>query len=295
MSRVKIDVLCIGTASYDLVFPVSKHPDADEKMVSESLVMCGGGPAANAAMTVSRLGGTSAFAGYLGEDAFGDQHMAELTSEGVNIDLIVRGQSATPLSVILVKPNGDRSLVNYGIKKDYLPRGSIDFSRVVPSVILLDGHQPLVSMDGLDRFKGDVFVVLDAGSVHPGTEMLLDKVDCLVCSEKFSNDWTGESDPLRAALVLAGSVPTIVITLGERGLVWKDPKTEDSIRAFEVNAVDTTGAGDVFHGAFALGIARGWEWEKILRFSSAAAALCCTKLGARQGIPKKEEVESFLH
>ena len=85
-----------------------------------------------------------------------------------------------------------------------------------------------------------------------------------------------------------------VITLGEKGLLWKRNKDHGHSPAFKINAVDTTGAGDTFHGAFAFCIATGKSWEDTLRFSSAAAALCCTKMGARKGIPNKKELEQFL-
>ena len=294
MSPFEVDVLCIGTASYDLVFPVARHPGPDEKMVAEDLVMCGGGPAANAAVAAARLGGTSAFAGYLGSDDFGDRHMAELEAEEVHTGLVVRGEAPTTLSVVLVKPNGERALVNHGIMRDYLPRGSVDFTGVNPRVMLLDGHQPFVSRDALDVFDRDATVVLDAGSVHRGTEMLLDSVDYLVCSETFAVEWTGESEPGRAASALADVVSSVVVTLGRHGLVWKDRTSEGRMDAFEVKAVDTTGAGDAFHGAFALALSRGKGWEETLRFASAAAALCCTKRGARRGIQMLNEVESFL-
>ena len=88
---LNVDVLCVGHASYDLVFSVAHHPSADEKIVADGLLSCGGGPAANAAVCVARLGFTSAFAGYLGRDLYGDNHFQELNDEGVNTQLIIRG------------------------------------------------------------------------------------------------------------------------------------------------------------------------------------------------------------
>ena len=108
-----IDVLCVGHAAYDLTFAVPHHPAPDEKAFATSLTSCGGGPAANAAVTVAKLGGCSAFAGYLGQDIYGDLHLAELQEAGVDTTLVVRGTSPTPLSVIWAKPDGQRSLVNY--------------------------------------------------------------------------------------------------------------------------------------------------------------------------------------
>ncbi|MDD5631094.1 MAG: PfkB family carbohydrate kinase, partial [Methylococcales bacterium] len=108
-SPVHIDVLCVGHASYDLVFSVDHHPAEDEKIVAGGFVSCGGGPAANAAVTVAKLGFKSAFSGYLGQDLYGEKHYQELVGLGVNADLISRGTSPTPLSTVLVKPDGKRA------------------------------------------------------------------------------------------------------------------------------------------------------------------------------------------
>ena len=143
---MEINVLCVGHASYDLVLPVDHHPEADEKCFASGLIGDGGGPAANAAVTVARLGGTAAFAGYLGLDHFGNLHLDELRSEGVLDDLIVRGNSPTPLSMILVKPDGKRTIVTYKAGTPALDPGQIDFSDVHPKAILFDGHEPEISI-----------------------------------------------------------------------------------------------------------------------------------------------------
>ena len=294
-ANTRVDVLCVGHASYDLVFSVPQHPLPDEKSVAGSLIRCGGGPAANAAVAVSRLGYLSAFAGYLGEDEFGAIHLAELEGENVLVDHVVRGTGQTTLSVVLVKPDGQRSLVNYRAEGHPLPRGCIDFSNMRPKVILFDGHEPFLSAELVELFKGDgVKTVLDAGSLHEGTELLASKVDYLLCSEKFVRQFTGEMDKDRAIDKLLVHAPVVVITLGERGLLWKSPGDRGELPAHEVEAIDTTGAGDAFHGAFAACIAAGKDLDYTLRYASVVAAICCTKLGARPGLPTKREVDEFI-
>lgn len=291
----KIDVLCVGHASYDLVFSVPHHPSSDEKCAASSLVSCRGGPAANAAVTVSRLGYSAAFAGYLGNDVFGEMHFLELRQEDILPDLIVRGTSPTPLSVALVKPDGRRSLVNYRGSTKPLPRHSINFTDIDPTVILFDGHQPLISTTLAEnaRERG-LKTILDAGSLRRGIEELITLVDYLVCSERFAHQFTGERDERQAVSKLHEYAPTGIITLGERGLIWKSPQGMGVLPAFAVNAVDSTGAGDTFHGAFAVCLAAKKEWEQTLHYASAAAALCCTKIGSRPGIPTAQEVSKFL-
>ena len=291
-----VDVLCVGNASFDLVFGVEAHPAADEKTLANSFFSSGGGPAANAAVAASRLGCKAAFAGYLGNDVFGDLHFAELQKEGVNVDLIVRCDAPTPLSAILVKPDGKRTVINHGAGAKPLPQNSVDFSRCAPKVILFDGHEPALSIALAKTARVlSIPMVLDAGSVHRGTRELVALVDYVVASEKFATDFTGETDVEQAIVKLSQHASCVVITLGERGLIWKNSVSEGRLPAFAVKVVDTTGAGDAFHGAFAAGLAAGKGWDELLRYAGAVGALCCTKLGARPGIPTAQQVKAFLN
>ncbi len=291
----QIDVLCVGATSFDLVFGVDHHPLADEKIMAQSLLMCGGGPAANAAVTVARLGLRAAFAGYLGNDVFGNLHLKELQADSVDTSLIVRGEYATPLSAVWVKPDGQRALVNYRAPQAVLPRGSIDFSGIHPGVILFDGHEAEISLPLLRSAKAmGIRTILDAGSLHSGTTKLFEKVDYLVCSRKFAREFSGETDMQIAIVRLAEHHPNVVVTLGADGLIWKTRNGEGFLPAYPVKAVDTTGAGDVFHGAFAAAIARNKTLDYALKFAGAVAALSCTGTGGRKGIPHKTQVQSYL-
>ena len=290
------DVLCVGHASYDLVFSVPHHPLADEKIFANDFFACGGGPAANAAVLVARLGFQSAFAGYLGDDLYGESHRLELVREGVDTRCVIRGTEPTPLSCVLVKPDGGRALVNYKGSTRHLTEGSIDFAGINPKVVLFDGHEPLVSIPlaASARAKG-IPLVLDAGSLHEGTKALMGRVDYLVASEKFAKEWIQDGDVENALARLTKLAPVVVITLGERGLIWrKDGASGESLPAFPIKPIDTTGAGDAFHGAFAAGIAAGLPWDDLLRYASAAGALCCQRLGARTGLASASEIRDFL-
>ena len=283
-----VDVLCVGHASYDLVFSVAHHPAEDEKVSAEGFVSCGGGPAANAAVTVAKLGFKASFAGFLGLDIYGEKHYQELLELGVHANLIIRGSSPTPLSTVLVKPDGKRALINYKGETLPLSSGALDFSSVTPKVVLFDGHEPHLSMSLLERAKNEgIPTVLDAGSVHEGTLALMDSVDYLVCSEKFARQFAGDEQTALARL--AEISPAVVITLGERGLIWRRGQDQGILYAFPVNAIDTTGAGDAFHGAFAAAVASDMNWLDVLRYASAAGSLCCTKTGARSGLRSREE------
>lgn len=292
---MKIDVLCIGQAVYDLVFVVDHHPGEDEKCFASGLTGTGGGPAANAAATVARLGGSSALAGYLGQDIFGGLHFDELRTAGVITDYVIRGPHPTALSTILVKPGGKRTVVNYKGPTPVLTPEQLDLSPIRPTVILFDGYEPEISLPlAREARKRNIATVLDAGSVHKGSVKLAPLCGYLVAAEKFALDFSGKTNPDDALPILAALAPVAIITLGPKGLLWAAEGESGSIPAFPVEAVDTTGAGDIFHGAFALRIARGDSLMQALRYASATAALGCTKMGARPGIPGREEVEQFL-
>lgn len=294
-SKLAIDVVCVGHAAFDLTMEVDHHPGPDEKCSASSIITSGGGPAANAAVTVSRLGGRSAFAGYLGNDLYGCQHYEEFQTEGVILDWVVRGPCPTSLSIILVKPDGQRTVVNHKKQTPPLRNDQVDFSRCHPRVVLFDGHEPEISIPLAKTARaGNIPTILDAGSVHHGTIGLLPYTDYLVTSAKFARDFTGKEDPQQALDILSKRAPCVAITVGLKGVLWMSGERRGALPAFAVNVADTTGAGDTFHGALALAIAQGESLAAAMHYASAAAAICCTRVGARPGIPTRGELESFL-
>ena len=290
-----ISVLCVGHACYDLVFAVDHHPGPDEKARAHAFVSCGGGTAANAAMTAASLGANVAFAGYLGSDIYGDQHVAELHAAGVDTSFVVRGAQATPISAIFVKPDGARSIVNYTGDTNGLTAADVDFTAARPRVVLFDGHQPALALAiaAWAQAQG-IPTVLDADTVNEGNVELLRRCTLVAASERFAHDFFGVPTPEEGMAALARLSPAVVVTLSERGLIWQRGAETGALPAFAVEAVDSTGAGDTFHGALAAGLAAGMDWLPLLRYASAAGALCCTKHGARLGIPTAAEVAALL-
>lgn len=294
-----VDLLCVGFACHDLVFDVEQHPGPDEKTRASALLNCGGGLAANGAVAAARLGCRTAFVGYLGNDVYGDLHLAELKASGVITDWVVRGSEPTPLSAIIVKPDGARTIVNYRGNSEDACAGRIDLSHLRAKSILIDGHQfeLALTLTHHARTQG-IPIVIDADSLRPPTEELVRLVDYVVASERFALEFAqeeGQGESIEAGLAaLAAVSPNVLVTLGERGLIWQRGSRRGKLDAFPVHAIDTTGAGDAFHGAFAAGLAQGMAWDELLRYASAVGALCCTKVGGRVGIPTAREVEQFL-
>ncbi len=290
-----LDVLCVGHAAFDLTMTVERHPGPDEKCSATSMVSSGGGPAANASVAVTRLGGRSAFVGYLGTDPFGELHVAELLREHVAVTGVARGRYPTPFSIVLVKPDGARTVVNHKAQTPGLSPEQADLARFAPKVILMDGHEPEMGEAILRHAaKLGARTVLDAGSVRRGTLDLLGAVDFVIASTRFAVDFAADRDPLAALTVLSRHARWAAVTLGEAGIAWVENSRIQTVGAHRVEVVDTTGAGDVLHGAFALAIARGAPPSRALRFGNAAAALACTRLGARPGIPTAAEVVALL-
>lgn len=289
------DVLCVGHASYDIAMAADHHPEADEKMLADAMQLAGGGPAANAAVCIARLGGKAGFCGYLGEDLFGTAHLQELEAEGVDTSLIVQGRNPTPVSQILAKPDGSRSVVNFKADTPWLAANALTLSSR-PKVILFDGHEPWLSVALCQWAKAHgISTVLDAGSLHHGTRELAGSVDYLVASEKFAMQFSGSDDVHMAMSAMLETISCVVITMGEKGLIWSREDQAGAMDAFAVDVLDSTGAGDAFHAAFAFGLSAGMNWQALLHYASAAGALACTKLGARIALPYASQVQDLLH
>ncbi|MDQ6982307.1 MAG: PfkB family carbohydrate kinase [Mariprofundus sp.] len=290
-----LDVLCIGHASYDITMAASHHPEANEKILADAMQLNGGGPAANASVCVARLGGKAGFCGYLSNDLFGTAHCHEFETEGVDTSLIVRGNHPSPLSQILAKPDGARSVVNFKADTPWLNADAVKISQT-PKVILFDGHEPLISMRLCQWAEtNSIPTVLDAGSLHQGTRNLAGAVDYLVASEQFARQFSGSDDMHAAMKMMEETSSCVVITMGEKGLIWSKGGDTGGMDAFTVDVIDSTGSGDAFHGAFAYGLSLGMNWQALLRYASAAAALTCTKLGAQIALPDTSQVYRLLH
>ena len=301
--ELMVDVLCLGIACYDLIFSVDRHVGADEKMKASELTSCGGGPAANAAMTVARLGYSVAFAGYLGRDMYGDKHLDELRAAGVNTELVARGEWPTSLSAILVKPDGARALVNYGLGQDMPGEVEFPLEDCCPRAVLVDGHYLAAAEPLIARARtAGIPTVLDGDTLHLGSKTLMEMVEFLVVSEHFAREYSRQDDVADALTQLSRCAPSTIITLGERGLCWRnraDSRFGASAGSYPAFADRRRGHNRRRRRRLPRRVrrrpcARHERGRELLRFPSAVGALCCTKKGARLGIPTGAEVAAFL-
>lgn len=295
-----MDILCVGHAAYDLIFSMDHYPTENTKLPVDSVVECGGGPAANAAYLLAQWGVPTGLAALVGDDPYGHAIVAEMRKIGADTSLLeVRQGFATSLSAILVNvQGGSRTIVNRTIKGDHVRLDPEKLSAAKPRVMLFDGHAVQAALDAIKRYP-DAKTVIDAGSLYEGTIALVDKVDYIVASEGFAKQITGattcdtpegQREAIAAIQKAARPGATVVVTLGERGLFYGVEGGVRHMPAFKVKAVDTTAAGDIFHGAFAYGMLQGMSLEENLQFSSRTAAISVTRPGGRTSIPAVTEV-----
>ncbi|MCU0638933.1 MAG: PfkB family carbohydrate kinase [Candidatus Krumholzibacteria bacterium] len=293
------DAVAFGHTAVDFLATVPGIPETDTKMEIDSLDIQGGGPAATAAVTMSRLGLKTAFAGKVGDDIAGSMMLRSLESEGVDVSgTIVEKGGRSQISFIMV----DRATASRTI---LWTRGSVspigpdepDFGIIRRSRgLLIDSLEPRAALAAAKTAReSGVPVVIDAGTLREGMMEMLPFCDYIVASSLFASQISRGGTNDDALKIISGFGPKAsVITLGGGGCVAMAGGSRIESAAFAVDAVDTTGAGDVFHGAFLYGVIRGWDVERTMVFSNAVAAIKCRKRGGRAGIPNLGEAMSFL-
>ncbi|MXX04715.1 MAG: carbohydrate kinase family protein [Gemmatimonadetes bacterium] len=294
------DVVGVGCACLDFLGIVPHLPDQDDQVWMSDSTQQGGGMVSTALVTLSRLGVSTAFVGKVGNDMAGRAVKQEFDEYRVDsAHLVVEAGATTPVSMILVdESTGQRTIMAGGttveMSPSEIPTGMITAARYLH--LDTTGRQAALAAAEIARNAG-VPVVLDADSLSrpQDIEDLLRSTDYLIASRVFAEALTGRADPVEAAKSLAcyGSSVTVV-THGEEGSYTLSGGRLFHTPAFPVEVVDTTGAGDVYHGAYTFGLLQEWSLEKTAVFSSAVAALSCTRLGGRTGIPDLNRSMDFL-
>ncbi|ENO4452686.1 sugar kinase [Salmonella enterica] len=293
-----VRIACVGITVMDRIYYVEGLPTEGGKYVAKRYTEVGGGPAATAAVAAAKLGAQVDFIGRVGDDDTGNSLLAELESLGVNTRYTGRyTQAMSSQSAIMVDAKGERIIVNYP-SPDLLPDADwlndIDFSQW--DVVLADvrWHDGAKQAFTLARQAG-VMTVLDGDITPQDISELVALSDHAAFSEPGLARLTGMSeaiDALKKAQMLTNG--HVYVTRGSEGCNWLEKAAVRHQPGFTVEVVDTTGAGDVFHGALAFGLASGYAIEEAVRFASGVAALKCTRPGGRAGIPDCEQTRSFL-
>jgi ribokinase len=299
VSPKTFDVIGVGYCTADFLGIVPHYPALDEKIRMREISQQGGGPVATAMVTLARLGAKVSFIGTVGGDDLGRWLLDTLRQEGVCVEkTVVQPETRSQMSFIAVdKETGKRTIFWTRGDVAYLDPSDLDREYVTDCRVLhVDGLEMEAAITAA-RWANEagVTVSFDAGSVRPGAEELVEHVDVLAASHQFARDFTGLNDPAEAAKgLLGGRRRWSIVTCGEGGCWCAEAGEAFHVPAFKVDVVDTTGAGDVFHGALAFGAAKGWDLRTSATFASAVAAIKCAKLGGRAGIPGYSSTERFL-
>lgn len=298
------DVCGVGRAVYDHCVLVDRHPEADTKTVALDRWRGSGSPVPNALCQLARWGRSVGLQAAVGGDVEGERIREQLQASGVDVrSLQVRSTDRTPTAYIWVERGSgrrtivlDRNLAS--LSSDELSCDPIRGSRA----LLLDGWETDAALEGANiAHETGVQVVLDAGGVRDRMDRMLGVTDWLIVPAAFVRDYYEEPVDLFHAvrdLLARGrgdGARGVVITNGPAGSVGAERgRPPQWFQAYPVDAVDTTGAGDVFHAGFIHGLLAGWRFEMCVRWASAAAALSVTALGSRGKLPSRGEVRELL-
>lgn len=293
-------ILCIGHSSWDITVPVDNYPTENTKYRYSEKYSSGGGPAGNAAYLLGKWGIDTTIATVVGSDDFGANIKKEFQSINVNTDYIETNYDKdTSFSFILInKNNGYRTVFNVATERPALKKLDYDFT---PDIIFTDGNDYGAMQNAINKYP-NALTIIDAGRVTPELLELCKYIKHIVCSKGFAETVTGLKFDFNnpGSLVniynkLQGKYPkaNIVITLEENGALYQTGNQIKIMQGLKVKAVDTTGAGDIFHGAFVYGMANNFDMEKVVTLANIAAGLSVGKIGSRLSIPSLAEVLDY--
>jgi sulfofructose kinase len=296
----KIQVIGLGQACVDYLGTLPSYPREDDKVELADLQMQCGGPASTALVTLSRLGIPTSFLGSISNDSSGLRIIENLKKENVDVSRlkVTPGHTSQFAFIAITGQMGKRTIFWHRGSVPHLRPKDVDIGFFSKAKILhLDGLMIEASMEAAKQAKAlGMTVVLDAGTMREGSKKLVALVDILIASETFATPLVGIKATNETALrALHGLGPEkVIITLGQKGSIALNDKGIFRQPAFQVKAKDTTGAGDVYHGAYIYGLLQGWDMPRCMRFASATAAVKCKKTGAQNGIPDLKTVHEFL-
>jgi len=300
-----LDVVGLGYCSLDYLLRIPRVPDFEEGARVSDFTMDGGGPVATAMVTLARLGARVGYVGKFGNDDVGRLKRRQLEEEGVDVRqvILVEGDVSSLFFVLIEERTGRRGFLGYyGTEAELCPE-ELDRGYITSAPFLhVDGRHAAAALQAAQwMHEAGGKVVLDAGGgkrarpISPQMEALVRTTDVLIAAQGFAVSLAGRDALSEAGKALLDYGPEIVaITAGEGGSWCVTAEDCIHVPAYSVEVVDTTGAGDVYHGAFIHGLLQGWDLNQVTTFANAVAALKCRRMGGRSGIPTLKETEQFL-
>ena len=296
----EFDVVGVGLNATDTLLIVPHFPAYAGKVPFHAEFLSPGGQVASAMVACARLGLRTKYIGSIGDDLRGRIQIESLQDTGVNLDHIQLRKNCDNQSayIIIDQSTGERTVLwrreeCLRIQPEEIGEDQIACARLLH----IDGHDtPAVARAAEIARRHGIPVTVDVDTIYHGFDRVLPNVDYLIASSEFPTAWTGETDPFRALETIQNQygMRVAAMTLGAHGALARENGRYYYGPAFVVNCLDTTGAGDVFHGAFCYAVLQGMPMREALDFSNAMAALNCTALGARGGIRGLDEVRALM-
>ena len=290
-------ILCLGHATYDVTLPLDEFPIENTKNRVQERIECGGGPASTAAFLLGCWGADVYFAGIVGNDYYGHKIKEEFEKANVKTDYLeLRDNHNTTSSVVLAnKANGSRTTFAYKPKKVVMNPFTLNFT---PDVILIDGQEYERSLEILNSYP-NALTVIDAGRDRPEVIHLCKLVKWVACSKDFAEKVSGlkidytDFESLKKVYKKLKEMfnNEVVITLEDKGCFYNN----EIINSVKIKSVDSTGAGDIFHGALTYYLASGYDAINALKLANYAGAISVSRIGTRNSIPTKEEMEAVYN
>jgi sulfofructose kinase len=292
------DVVGLGLNAVDFLCVIPRFPVLDTKTEILHYEKHGGGQVATAMVACSKWGLRTKYIGKVGENDLGMFSLKSIRETGVDVSSVTveRGATNQFAFILIDKESGERTIIWHRDKKLLYKEGQLSREDVCKGKILhLDGHDIEAAIKAIKWAQEEgIFTVIDIDKVEKKTPELIKDVDFLITSSTFGPKLTGIEDREKALIALKRyNKGFLCATLGREGAMAVVGDRIVYSKGFEVEAVDTTGAGDIFHAGFVYGLIRNWDVVEILRFANAVAALKCTRMGGRS-VPTPEEVDSFL-
>lgn len=287
-------ILCVGSAVVDFIFSFDELPERAEKYVAKSAEIVGGGIAANAAVAIARLGGQACLAAQLGDDATSELVLKDLRAEGVDLSLITQTEKArSSYSSVYVNAAGERQIANYRGEGLHFDIAKLDAAPKC-NAVLVDTRLPTAAIAALKLAKSQNVPGIVDGEA-PIDKAILAEASHVAFSMQGIKSLYPNVTPAEAVQLAASEYQIwAAVTDGQIGVWFSDAGVVSHVPAFTVPVVDTLGAGDVWHGAFALALAEGQTEIESVKFANAVAALKCTQPGGRAGSPTRAELDNFL-
>ena len=290
-------ILCIGQSAYDITVPVSSFPEENRKYKVHEVYECGGGSANNSAYLLAKWHDEVYLASSIGKDDYGRKIKEEAISVGVNIDYIeeINNVKTTTSFIINNKNNGSRTIITD--RKEEMHFSNNHEILIKTDIILLDGNDYDKSLEVIKN-NPQAIKIIDAGNMKDGISDLCKYCDYIVCSNDFAREYTGINFNYNDINVIYNVYDKIakdfngklVITLEHLGSLTKINNEFKLVPSIVVDSVDSTGAGDIYHGAFTHFISKGYNLLDSMHYANIAGALSVTKIGSKNSMPELKDV-----